>query len=117
MIPDEFIKEINGYYFINKAIHPITKEIYKLGDKVIKIDDCIMYGSGKQYIETINTMFCVKNSEYIFCSEDIFKDSEFKRKHWASRPVGYYLNEIERKVSLKEFNEIQKAKQLLKKFN
>jgi predicted DNA-binding protein len=116
MIPEKYIKEINGYYLLEEAIHPESKVLYKLGDIVLKKDDHIMYGSGKNYTEVINTMFCTKDCDYIYCSEEVFKDSEFRRRHWASRPKGYYLDEVIRKVSNKELNEIEKAKSLLRNF-
>ena len=114
MIPNKYIKEINGYYLLAEAIHPKTGEVYRIGDKVLKKDDHIIYGNGKNYIETINTIFVVKNSDYIFCSGETFKDAEFRCKHWASRPMGYYLDEVIRKVSDKEYKKIEEAKSLLR---
>ena len=116
MIPKKYIKEIKEYYLIEEAIHPVTNELYKLGDNVLLIDDHIIYGSGESYYEPINTMFCVKDSEYVFCSKEIFKDSEFKRRHWASRPTGYFLNEVKRKISNEEIKKINDAKNILRNF-
>lgn len=116
MVPEKYIKEINGYYFLEEAVHPKTGEVFKLGDYVVKEDDHIMYGSGKKYWEKINTMFCTKDSDYIFCSEKIFKDSEYKRKHWAERPMGYFLNEVIRKISVEEIRNIEKAKSIANDF-
>jgi hypothetical protein len=113
MIPEKYIKEINGYYLLEEALHPTTGEVYKLGDKVLKVDDHIIYGSGKNYIETINTIFVTKDDDWIFCSKETFKDSEFRRKHWSTRPKGYFLDEVIRKVSDKEYNKIQNARSLL----
>ena len=116
MTPEKYIKEINGYYLLEEAVHPKTGEVFKIGDYVIKTDDHIMYGSGKKYWEKINTMFCTKDSDYIYCSQETFKDSDYKKSHWTQRPQGYFLNEVERKISIEEIRKIEKAKSLANDF-
>lgn len=111
MIPNKFIKEINGYYILEKATCPRTNNIYKIGDKVIiKLNN-------KKSVFTINTLFCAKDSDRIFWNEKTFKDSDYERTHWAERPTGYFIEEIVNKITDVELKALKKAKSLVSDYN
>lgn len=110
------IKTINNYNLLFEATHPKTGVLYKIGDNVVLNDDHIICGSGKDYIMKINTMFSVGKDPQVYISENIHEDSEYKRKHWASRPMGSYLEEVKKKISDKEIKRINNAKSLLRNY-
>lgn len=110
------LKKINDYTFLTEAIHPVSKKVYKLGDKIVVSDDSLMCRSSKDYIMEIKTIFTVPDSEYIFIIDKVYEDEEYKREHWASRPMGIFLNEAKRKISNKEINKINEAKNLANKY-
>lgn len=110
------IKQINNYYLISEAIHP-KLGVIRLGDKVMLNDDHIIYGSNKNYSMTITTMFMCEGREQVYITDKVHKDSEFRRSHWASRPMGNYLQEIVMVVDSKIQKEIDKARQILHKYN
>jgi hypothetical protein len=110
------LKQINEYTLLSEAIHPVSKEIYKLGDKITVSADDMMYRSNKEYIMEIKTIFTTSDSEYIFISDKEYKDSEYRRRHWASRPMGIYLNEAKRKITNKEISKINEAKRLARQY-
>jgi hypothetical protein len=76
----------------------------------------MMHRSNKDYIMEIKTIFSVSNSEYIFISDKTYKDSEYRRRHWASRPSGIFLNEAKRKITDKEISKINEAKRLARQY-
>ena len=112
----KILRTIKQYNILEEATHPQTGETYKLGDNVVLEDDHIMYGSGKDYIITINTMFSYGKDPNVYISEDVHKDSEYRRPHWASRPMGTNLGSVKRKISQTEVNKIQEAKRLAQKY-
>jgi hypothetical protein len=100
------------YTKLNEAIHPDTKELYRVGDLV-----CIYQGRfGHDNIWTIGSMFKTNQSDYIYVSRMVYSDEDYK-KVFPNNVTGTYLNSVKYKVSDKDFKKINKAKQLLQKHN
>ena len=112
---NKILRKVGNYTLYSEAIHP-KLGIIKLGDNIVLNDNHITHGSGKDYIEEVKIMFSYgKNSQILIIDED-HKDSEFRRSHWASRPMGSYIEEIKKVITKKELNKINQAKQILKNY-
>lgn len=103
---------INGYGIITEALHPKTKELYKIGDTV-----CIYQGRfGHNNIWTIGSMFVnpndltdVKISNNIYTKEDYLKP-------YPQNPTGTGLYAVKEKITFKKLKQIQNAKNLISKY-
>lgn len=87
------------YIILTEAIHPTTKEIYKVGDKVIIYQGRL----GHDNIMTINSMFTTahkKGDNMVYVSENIYTKLDY-RQPWPYNPKGTYLNAVKRKISKK----------------
>lgn len=112
----KILRTVKQYNLLEEAEHPKTGETYRLGDNVVLKDDHITHGSGLDYIMTINTMFSVGKDPQVYISEKTHKDSEYRRPHWASRPMGSYLDEAKRKITQKEINKIRDAQRISRQY-
>lgn len=109
-------KQVGNYTLLEEAKHP-KLGVIKLGDNVVFTDDHIIYGTGKDYIEQVKQMFTYgKDTQVYIVVDEVHKDSEYKRTHWASRPMGKYIEEIKKVLSTKELKEINKAKSILSNY-
>jgi len=113
---NKILRQVGYYTLYSEAVHP-KLGIIKLGDNVVLTDDHITHGSGKSYIEEVKIIFSYSKESQIFIIGKDYKDSAFRRGHWASRPMGNFIEEIKQKVSDKELQDINKAKFLLRNYN
>ena len=115
LVMNKILRIVGHYTLYSEAIHP-ELGIIKLGDNVVLKDDHIINGSGKGYIEEVKIMFSYDKNPQIFIIGEDYKDSAFRRSHWASRPTGRYIQEIKTKLSDKELKAINKARSLLRNY-
>jgi len=103
------------YKILTEAVHPETGETYRIGDIVV-----IYQGrNGHNNIITISSMFTTtrevdRNTIYVSDEKYALQDFEIT---FPNNPKGTYLESIKRKLTLKEYTKIMKAKQLASEYN
>jgi len=96
---------------ITKAIHPETKELYSVGDRV-----CIYQGRfGHNNIITIKSMFSDK--EHNGNEGDAVGFEERVYVSETESLPGTYLSSVKHKISDKEYIKLQRAKSLISKYS
>lgn len=99
------------YIVITEAVHPTTKEVYKVGERI-----CIYQGRfGHNNILTIGSMFTDSSGE-VYVSENIYSEEDYQKKY-PHNPTGTYINAIKHKISDKEMRKIINAQSIANKYH
>ena len=96
---------------IKEAVHPKTKEVYSVGDRV-----CIYQGRfGHNNIMVIKSMFSTKEHNGSESKEESFEERVYV-SNTNSLP-GTYLSAVKHKISDKDMNKILKARSLSSRYS
>lgn len=101
------------YIVLTEAVHPKTKETYKIGDKVV-----IYQGRfGHNNIITINSLFTtdIRGDDNIYVSDRSYTEKDYNTSY-PNNPTGTYISAIKRKITDKEIKELQRARALVDKY-